>query len=86
MRTVELDDELAALLEQEKPLDQAAREALVIELFRRGKISTGRACALLSLSRVDFARRVSELGIPYFLMSKDEWATEEKTVDAWLKS
>ena len=86
MRTVALDDELAALLEQEKPLDLAAREALVIELFRRGKISTGRASTLLSLSRVDFARRVSELGIPYFLMNKDDWTAEQETVDAWLKS
>jgi hypothetical protein len=33
MRTVELEDELAALLEQEKPLDQAARS------FRRSRPS-----------------------------------------------
>jgi predicted HTH domain antitoxin len=86
MRTVTLDDELAALLEKRKPLDQAAREALVIELFRRREISTGKACSLLSVSRVDFARRISDLGIPYFLMSKDDWAAEQKTIDAWLAS
>lgn len=86
MRTVVLDDELAALLEQEKPLDQAAREALVLELFRRGKLSTGKACALLGLSRVDFARRAAELGIPYFLMSKQDWEAEKATIDAWLRS
>jgi len=86
MRTVELDDELASLLEQEKPLDQAAREALVMELFRRGKLSTGKACALLSLDRVAFARRASELGIPYFLMTKEDWEAEKATIDAWLRS
>jgi hypothetical protein len=42
MRTVTLDDELAALLEGEKPLDEATREALVTGLFRRGKVSTYR--------------------------------------------
>lgn len=86
MRTVVLDDELAALLEEEKPLDQAAREALVMELFRRGKISTGKACELLNLDRVSFARRASELGIPYFLMSKEDWEAERATLDAWLRS
>jgi len=86
MRTVELDDELAALLEREKPLGQAAREALVMELFRRGTISTGKACSLLGLSRVDFARRASELGIPYFLMGKEEWEAEKTLLDSWLKS
>jgi predicted HTH domain antitoxin len=85
MRTVELDDELAGFLEQDKPLDQAAREALVMELFRRGTISTGKACSLLGVSRVGFARRASELGIPYFLMTKQDWESEKATLDAWSK-
>jgi hypothetical protein len=33
MRTVMVDDELAALVEQEMPLDQATREELVMGLF-----------------------------------------------------
>jgi predicted HTH domain antitoxin len=86
MRTVVLDDELATLLEQEKPLDQAAREALVMDLFRRGKISTGKACELLSLDRLTFARRAAELGIPYFQMTKEEWEDEKVTIDAWPRS
>lgn len=86
MRTVELDDELAALLEQDKPLDQAAREALVIELFRRGKVSTGKACELLGLDRMAFVRRADELGVPVYLTTDEEWKVEKATVDAWLKS
>lgn len=86
MRTVVLEDEIAALLEQEKPLDQAARETIVMDLFRRGKISTGRACELLSLDRVAFARRAAELDIPYFQMTKDDWEAEKATIDAWLRS
>jgi hypothetical protein len=86
MRTVMLDDELAALLEREKPLDKAARETLVMDLFRRGKTSSGKACALLGLDRVAFARRASELDIPYFQMTKEDWESEKATIDAWLKS
>ncbi len=86
MRTVMLEDELAALLEQEQPLDQAAREALVMDLFRRGKLSTGKACKLLSRDRAAFARRASELGIPYFLMGREDWESEKASIDAWLRS
>ena len=81
-----LDDELAALLEREKPLDQAARETLVMDLFRRGKISTGKACELLGLDRAAFAQRAAELDIPYFQMTKQDWETEKTTIDEWLKS
>jgi predicted HTH domain antitoxin len=86
MRTVVLDDELAALLEQEKPLDQAARESLVMDLFRRRRISTGRACEFLGMDRVAFARRAAELDIAYFQMTPEEWEAEKAAVDKWLGS
>lgn len=81
-----LDDELAALLEQEQPLDQAAREALVMDLFRRGRISTGKAMGLLSLDRVSFARRAAELGISYFQMTMGDWEAEKASLDACRRS
>jgi predicted HTH domain antitoxin len=86
MRTVMLDDELAALLEQEKPLDQAARETIAMDLFRRGKISTGKACELLALDRLAFARRAAELGIPYFQMTKEDWEDDRAAIEAWPRS
>lgn len=86
MRTVELDDELASLLEQEKPLEQAARESLVMELYRRGKVSIGKACELLGLARPDFMRRAAELGVPVDLITCEEWRRDQATADAWLKS
>ena len=86
MRTVELEDELATLLEEEKPLGQAAREALVMDLFRRGKLSIAKACELLTLDRLAFARRAAELDIPYFQMTKEDWAAEKASIDAWLRS
>jgi predicted HTH domain antitoxin len=86
MRTVVVDDELAALLEREQPLDQAAREALVMDLFRRGKVSTGKACELLGLERMAFVRRAAELGVPVYLTTEEEWEREKATIDSWLKS
>lgn len=86
MRTVELEDELAALVEQEQSLESATREALVMDLFRRDKISSGKAAQLLKLSRVDFLHRASELKIPVISMTPEEWEAEKATMDAWLKS
>ena len=87
MRTVELDDELAMLLERiQQPLEKATREAAVLELYRRDVISSGRAAELLGMQRLDFIRYADELGIPFFRMSKEEWEREKATVDAWLES
>jgi predicted HTH domain antitoxin len=78
-----LDDELAALIEREKPLDEATREALVLDLFRRRKVSTGKACELLGLDREDFVRRAAELGIPVYLTTEKEWEADMAALEAW---
>jgi predicted HTH domain antitoxin len=83
MRTVTLDEELAALIETEKPLDEATREALVMDLFRRGKVSTGKACDLLGLDRMAFIRRAKEHSIPVYLTSEQEWEADLAALDAW---
>ncbi len=83
MRTVELDDELAALLEQiQQPLEKAAREAVVLELYRRGIVSSGKAGELLGMERVDFVRYADKLGIPFFRMTKEQWKGEEAAADS----
>jgi predicted HTH domain antitoxin len=85
MRTVTLDEDLAALIEGEKSLDEAAREALVMDLFRRRKVSTGKACELLGLDRLDFIRRANEHDVPVYLTTEEEWEREKATIDSWLK-
>jgi predicted HTH domain antitoxin len=86
MRTVVVDDELARLLEEEQPLDKAARETLVMGLFQRGRISSGRAGELLGLERLEFMERAAELGVPVYLTTEQEWERERATIDSWLKS
>jgi predicted HTH domain antitoxin len=74
---LDLGEELGALLAKlGQPVEQAAREMIVLELYRRSHISSGKAAALLGVSRLDFIQRASELGIPYFRFTDDEWQAE----------
>ena len=81
--TLELDEELVAVLrEQDQPVERAARELIVLELYRRGAMSGGKAARLLGMPRLDFIRHASGLGIPYFQMSEDEWEAELRRIEA----
>ena len=64
---VELDQDLVAVLEEvRRPVKEAARELIVLELYRQGELSSGKAAQLLGLEREDFIRQASAKGIPYF--------------------
>ena len=74
---LDLGQELGALLASlGQPIEQAAREMIVMEMYRRSLISSGRAASLLGVSRLNFIQRASELGIPYFRFTEDEWKAE----------
>ena len=74
---LELDADIVALLEaRDRPVHEAARELIVLELYREGQLSGGRAAEILHLSREDFIRVASERGIPYFQLDGDELARE----------
>ena len=81
MNTVnlELGEDLVVLLHQlNQPVQQAARELIVLELYRRGTISSGKVAELLGMSRWEFIHHASQLRIPYFAMTEDEWEAERK--------
>jgi predicted HTH domain antitoxin len=85
--TIDLDEGLADLLNQTNQSVQiAASEMIVLELYRRGAISSGKAGELLGMARLDFIRHASRLGIPAIDMSADEWEHEKAAVTAWLES
>jgi predicted HTH domain antitoxin len=50
---------------------------IVLELYRRGTISSGKAGELLGMPRIDFIKHASRLGIPFFDMTDDEWEAEK---------
>ena len=78
---IDIDDDLAALLHQtNQPVEQAAREVIVLELYRRRAVSSGKAAELLGTSRLAFLQRASGLGVPFFDMTDDEWAAEQASL------
>ena len=75
----ELEDELVALLHQSnQSVESAVREFIVLELYRRGTISSGKAAELLHMSRFDFIHYASCLGIPFLTLTEDEWSAESR--------
>ena len=74
---IDLEEDLAALLLQgNQPVQRVAREMIVLELYRRGTLSSGKAAQLLDMSRWAFVGYASQLGIPFFTMTEDEWESE----------
>lgn len=62
--TVELPVELVALLGSPEEAATRARESLVIDLLREGRISQGQAARLLGSTRRDFLTLMARLRIP----------------------
>ncbi len=81
--SVDLEQDLVALLQGDnQPVPQAARELIILELYRRGKISSGKAAELLDMSRFEFIRHASRLGIAFFDLTEDEWKAERHQAEA----
>jgi predicted HTH domain antitoxin len=74
---VQLDQDLVELLEElQRPAKKAARELIVLELYRQGEVSSGRAAQLLGMEREGFIRYASQQGIPYFQLQGEELQRE----------
>ena len=77
---IEVDEELIGILrELEQPIDKAATELIVLELYRLGKVSSGRAAAILRMSRKDFIQHASAPGIPYLRLTAEDLDSEIQT-------
>jgi predicted HTH domain antitoxin len=70
---IELEQELAALLHTTHGrMEDKLKEYLVLELYRRHEVSSGKAAELLRMERFEFIRYASRLGIPYLdMMNKN---------------
>ena len=60
----------------DRPLEDNARESIVLELYRQGQISSGKAAELVGMPRIAFIQHASDLGIPFFDMTEEEWRAE----------
>ena len=48
------------------------REAAVLELYREGKLSSGKAAEVLGMERFEFIRYAGAKGIPYIRLTPEE--------------
>ena len=81
--TLNLEDDVAALLRAgNQPLQQTAYEFIVLELYRRGSISSGKAAELLGMARFEFIRYAARLGVAFFDMTNEEWQSERRQAQA----
>jgi predicted HTH domain antitoxin len=76
---LDLEEELIAVLRQfNQPVERSAKELIVLELCRQGKISGGKAAELLEMPRQAFVDYASRSGVPYFSMADEEWDAERR--------
>jgi predicted HTH domain antitoxin len=69
MSTAQLDlgeDLLEVLGSLDRPVQQTARELIVMELYREGRIAAGKAAELLGIARSDFLQLASPGRRPLF--------------------
>ena len=71
---VELNSDLVRFLRplSDRPLREVTEELLVLELYRRHQLSSGKAAELLGMSRWEFIHYASRQGIPFFDLAEDE--------------
>jgi predicted HTH domain antitoxin len=76
--TCDLSPELMAVLRELGEPAPVVKECVVIDLYRRGLLSSGKASELLGMDRVAFIHYTGRLGIPFFRMTGDEWEEEAR--------
>lgn len=75
---LELPEELLRLFDSPDVAGREAREALVLDLLRRGKLSQGKAAELLGVSRWDLPELLAKHGVPAFSMDVEELAQDAR--------
>ena len=84
-RTVEVPEEILALLRQSRLGDRAeadqVRMALAILLFQQGVISVGRAAELAGEPRATFELLLGEIGIPPVRYSLQDYLDDVETIE-----
>lgn len=71
--TIELPSEILSLVAaRKKDIPSRILEYLILELYRIGEISSGKAAQCLGMERAEFIRFASRLGISFINMDRDE--------------
>ncbi len=60
------------------------QELIALELFREGRISSGKGAEWLGISKIEFIQLLAQHGIAYFTESPEELAAEVGALDQLL--
>lgn len=63
---------LPIVAKRRKDVPSKVLEYLILELYRLGELSSGKAAQYLEMERFEFVRFASRNGIPFFEMDKEE--------------
>ena len=74
-------DLLSALDVPQAEMEDRLRELIALELYREGRISSGKGAELLGVSKLAFIQLLSQRGIDYFTTSPDELQAEVTMLD-----
>lgn len=84
MKTLKLEvpDEVVKLLGSVDAATKEAKEALVLDLVRRGKISRGKAAELLNLNLWDLPKLLAQYKLPWFDYTEEELDADLKKLQS----
>jgi len=77
--TIEIPSEILPIVaKKRKDIPSKVLEYLILELYRLGKLSSGKAAQYLDMGRFEFIRFASRQGIPFVDMDKGELSKDFK--------
>ena len=84
MKTLKLEvpDEIVKILGSVDAATKEAKEALVLDLVRRGKISRSKAAELLEITLSDLPRLLEQYKLPWFDYTEEELAADLKNLES----
>lgn len=74
-------DVLDALATTYQESAELIREAAVLELYREGRLSSGKAAEILNMERFEFIRYAGMKGIPFIRISTEDLREEVKLME-----
>jgi predicted HTH domain antitoxin len=77
-------DLLGALEVSQTQMEARLRELIALELFREGRISSGKGAELLEISKPAFVQLLAQHGVDYFTESPEELEAEAAVLDQLL--
>ncbi|MGA1825229.1 MAG: UPF0175 family protein [bacterium] len=84
MKTMQInitDDLLECIKDPFKKEEDLILEYMILELYREGKISSGKASRFLNMDRAEFIKFAGDKGIPFLRISKEELSDELKELN-----